>query len=207
MKLIGLTGGIGSGKSVVAQRLEFLGIPVLDADRIGHEVLLPGGAAEGAVRDLFGEAILSEGSIDRALLAARVFASPALLAQLNRATHPAIEREIARQSQALLQAGHPVVVVEAALWGEHGKREAWLDGLILVRAPEALRVERLKRARGMADEAARARVRAQADPEQKVALADWVIDNDGPLDALHARVDALAKELHAQSGGSEHRPL
>ena len=198
MRLYGLTGGIGAGKSEAAQLLAARGVPVLDADRIGHEVLLPGGPAFSPVVAAFGPEIMGpDGAVDRDRLARVVFADPDALRRLNEITHPEIFREIARRAAAFAADGAEVCVVEAALLGEDGRMPPMLSGLILVSAPVALRVRRLAAARGMAEDEARRRIAAQSDPESKRALAVRVLDNSGDLEHLQQQTDRLAGELLA----------
>ena len=198
MRLYGLTGGIGAGKSVAARLLAARGVPVLDADRIGHEVLLPGGPAFAPAVAAFGPDILGpDGTVNRDRLARVVFADPAALRRLNEITHPEIFREIARRAADFAAEGAEVCVVEAALLGEDGRMPPMLSGLILVSAPVALRVRRLAAARGMAEDEARRRIAAQSDPESKRALAVRVLDNSGDLEHLQQQTDRLAGELLA----------
>ncbi len=200
MKLYGLTGGIGSGKSEAARLFREQGIPVLDADQIGHAALLPGGAARDAVAREFGPSVLdAEGQIDRAMLAERVFADPAARARLNALTHPAIFAEIARQAGEWAGRGAPAGLVEAALLGEDGKVPPTLSGLVLVSAPAEVRLARLTTLRGMDREDALRRIAAQRDPEEKRSIARWVLDNGGDVDALREQVVRVAGEL-SQSG-------
>lgn len=195
MKIIGLTGGTGSGKSSAARRFEEHNIPVIDADRIGHALISPGGAAEVPVIQAFGEGVLTSGIIDRAKLGALVFDSPELLAKLNSLVHPRLFQDIARRCQEYAGQGEAHVIIDAALLGERGVKEDWLDALILVSAPEATRVKRLASGRSIPVDVATQRIRAQSDPEAKRPLATWVIDNAGSVDALHQQVDAIVETL------------
>lgn len=196
MKLYGLTGGIGSGKSEAARLFREQGIPVLDADQIGHAALLPGGAARDAVAREFGPPVLdAEGRIDRAMLAERVFADPAARARLNALTHPVIYAEIARQAGEWAGRGVPAGLVEAALLGEDGKVPPTLSGLVLVSAPAEVRLARLTTLRGMDREDALRRIAAQRDPEEKRSIARWVLDNSGDVAALREQVVRVAGEL------------
>ena len=195
MRIIGLTGGTGSGKSEVARRLAERGIPVLDADAIGHALIAPGGAAVEPVRARFGDAIFTCGTIDRKKLADLVFGDSEALAALNALVHPLIRAEILRRCTAYVAEGHGAVIVDAAILGEDGTRWEPLDGLILVLSPEGARIERLVASRGWSENDARRRIAAQIPQERKIPLADWVIDNSGTLDELRARADAIAKEL------------
>lgn len=195
MKIYGLTGGIAAGKSEVARLLAELQIPVIDADKIGHEVLSPGGAAEQAVVELFGDAILTHGIIDRDKISAIVFKNPAALKNLNAAVHPAIGLEMGRRCAALAEGGEEYAVIEAALLAEDGKVGEMFDGLIVVSCPVDIRVRRLVEDRGMSEEEAMRRVKAQSPPENKEALARWVIQNTGDLATLRERIETVVREL------------
>ena len=200
MRLIGLTGGTGSGKSAAGRRFAQRGIPVIDADAIGHAVIAPGGVAEAGVRGAFGDAILSEGHIDREKLAARVFGDAAALRQLNALVHPAIIGEIGMRCAAHAAEGAHAVIIDAALIAEGAELEPWLGGLILVLCPVEERVRRLVALRGQQEDDARRRIAAQSDPEGKRALATWVVENEGDLDALHKQVDRIADDIEADAG-------
>ncbi len=195
MKLCGITGGIASGKSEITQRLAALGIPVLDADRMGHACIAPGGAAETAVVEAFGAAILTDGAIDRAKLGALVFGDAAKRERLNALVHPCIHAEIHRQVRALARQGHAVAVLDAALIAEDGQRPECLDFLVVVNSARETRIRRLMETRGLTETEAIVRVDAQTPPERKIPLADLVIDNEGDLASLHTQADALATRL------------
>lgn len=197
MQLIGLTGGTGSGKSTAGRRFAERGIPVIDADTIGHAVIAPGGAAEAGVRAVFGEGIVREGRIDRELLAAKVFGDRDALARLNSLVHPAIFGEIAQHCAAHADAGAKAVIIDAALIAEGNELEPWLGALILVSCPVEVRVRRLVTLRGQQEDDARRRIAAQSDPERKRALATWVIENTDGLNSLHAQVDRIADAIEA----------
>lgn len=199
MRIYGLTGGTGGGKSEAARRFASHGIPIIDADAIGHEVIAPGGAAEQAVAAAFGPAILTDGAIDRAKLGALVFRDDDARRKLNSIVHPAIGMAIAMRCAALAEENE-LVLIDAALIAENGKKEDYLNGLILVLCPDALRVQRLVANRNIDEAEARRRIAAQTPPERKLALADWVIDNSGGIEALHARVDEIAGELKTHAG-------
>ncbi len=200
MRIYGLTGGTGSGKTEAARRFADHGFAVIDADAIGHEVIAAGGAAERAVLDAFGSAIQTCGRIDRAKLGALVFADRTARHRLNAIVHPVIAAEIGRRCADYAEVGQPEIILDAALLGEDGAREAWLTGLILVLCPVEDRVRRLVAKRGLTETEARQRIAAQTPPESKRALADWVIENDGTIEALHVRVDAIAEVIHGTSG-------
>jgi dephospho-CoA kinase len=198
MVLYGLTGGIGSGKSEVGRMLAELGFFVIDADKIAHEILDPGGEAEVEVLRAFGPEVMENHRISREALARRVFADPAARRTLESITHPLIVKRVSERCLEAAARGVPLAVIEATLLGEQGRVEPWLRGLILVTSPLPLRIERLKKCRGMSDEEIEARIRAQTDPEEKRNLAAWVIENDGTLDQLRRQVESLAKKLQAE---------
>ena len=196
--LIGLTGNIATGKSVVAQMLSELGACVIDADRVAHEVMAPGGPAFDAVVQTFGREILAlDGTVDRGKLGEIVFGDPDALRRLEAAVHPATISEV---TQRILEATELVVVVEAIKLIEAGMHRGY-DALWVVTAPRSLQIERLVSRRGLAEEAAILRVDSQPPQEEKVAVADVVIANDGDLDALRERV----QEAWSQIGASPDR--
>ena len=198
MRIFGITGGIGCGKSEAARAFERRGIPVIDADRVGHAVIEPGGAAHDALLRVFGREVLADdGGIDRARIAARAFADPELRRQLNDITHPAIFAEIGRRCVELAEQGAAAVIVEAALIGENGSVNPFFEGLILVSCPVQERLRRLTELRGMDPAEAQRRIAAQSDPEAKRAVAKWVIDNGGDLEHLQRQVDAIIAEMEA----------
>jgi len=192
IRIYGLTGGIGSGKSEAARRFEHHGIPVVDADRVGHELIAPGGAAEEAVIAAFGDDIRTGDTIDRAKLGAVVFDDPDALQKLNAIVHPRLFAEVARRCQDAAAEGNTAAIVDAALLGERGEKEPWLTGLMLVDCPADIRVERLVTLRGMDRADAEARVAAQEPPESKRQICDWIIDNSGAREALFQQIDEIA---------------
>ncbi len=195
MRIYGLTGGTGSGKSEVAKHFAKRGIPVIDADKVGHSLLEPGGAAVDAVIEAFGHGILTNGRIDRAKLGDIVFAEREARRRLNAVVHPLLTRAIAEQCAALARQGRKVAIIDAALLAEGGKRDAWLDGLIVVTCSPEIRRRRLVEACDITPERAQQRIAAQTPPETKVPLADWVIENEGALEELRACVDQVADEI------------
>ncbi len=197
MDLIGLTGGTGSGKTAAGKRLSERGLPVIDADQVGHDVIAPGGAAEAGVIAAFGEEIIADGRIDRERLAARVFNDTEALKRLNALVHPAIFAEIGQRCTHYAETGAPAVIIDAALLGDSGELEPWLGGLILVTALVEVRVQRLVSLRGMREDDARRRIAAQVDPERKRAFATWVVDNSGTLEQLYEQVDGIADAIEA----------
>jgi dephospho-CoA kinase len=194
--LIGLTGNIATGKSLVAQMLAELGALVIDADRVAHEVMAPDGPAYDAVIEAFGRDLLApDGTIDRGKLGEIVFRDPKALQRLEEAVHPAT---IAEVTLRILRATEPVVVVEAIKLIEAGMHRAY-DALWVVTAPRPLQIERLVNERGLTEEAAALRVDAQPPQEDKAAVADVVIVNDGSLEALCEKVRAAWTDI--QSSG------
>lgn len=189
MIAVGLTGGIGSGKSTVSALLAGRGAVVVDADAIVREIQAPGGLAyEGIVRR-FGPGIVSaDGSIERPALAALVFADATARADLQRLTHPYVGQVIAERLAAEA-AGERVVVVDVPLLVEAGKGAYPVAGVIVVDCPVDVAVGRLVAQRGSTPDEARARVAAQASREERLAVADFVIDNSGTLEELSAQVD------------------
>jgi dephospho-CoA kinase len=184
--LIGLTGNIATGKSVVAQMLAELGAHVIDADKVAHEVMQPGGPAYDAVLAFGREILAADGTIDRGRLGAIVFRDPTALQRLEAAVHPATIAEVDRR---IAQATEPVVVVEAIKLIEAGMHRDY-DALWVVTAPRWLQITRLMDARGLSEEEAALRVDAQPPQQEKAALADLVLVNDAGLAQLREKVEA-----------------
>ena len=198
MLVIGLTGGIGSGKSTVATLLAERGATVIDVDALGREVIAPGGRAEGQVIVEFGPEITdAEGHIDRAGLARVVFGQPEALTRLTAISHPAINAELADRLDAVRGdegSAESVVVLDMAILVEstlgRGDPEHSYTKVVVVEAPPDLRVRRAV-ARGMEADDVRARIASQATDDERRAVADVVITNDGDLATLAQRVDGL----------------
>jgi dephospho-CoA kinase len=195
VKILGLTGGIGSGKSAAAQVLQELGALVIDADRVGHETYAPNTPGWDQVVAEFGPtAVAPDGTIDRKRLGAIVFAEPGKLARLNAIVHPLIRDAIAAKLAAATAAPDvAAVVIEAALLVE-AKWDALVDEVWLVTARPDVVEQRLVAQRGLDRDAIAARLRAQLDDAQRAAHADVVIDNSGTSAALRARLSALWRE-------------
>lgn len=198
---VGLTGGLASGKSTVAARLSQLGLPVLDADRIVHELYRPGGDGARAVGEEFGPGVLAaDGSVDRPKLAARVFSDLSAVSRLNARVHPLVIAAQSRWFDELGRSGAPLGVVEATLLVESGGRERY-DVLVAVTAPEEVRVGwALSRTPGASREELLRRVRAQLPDEKRNAACDEVLVNDGSREELVAKADLLAERLRARAG-------
>jgi dephospho-CoA kinase len=203
IRVIGLTGGIASGKSTVARMLAELGASVVDADQVAREVVRPGRPALSAIVVAFGAEILTPaGEVDRKRLAQRVFADPDARRQLEGITHPRIREEAARRMAELEASGVPVVVYEASLLVESGSHRD-LAGLIVVAAPEEVQLRRMQERDGLpADEAGR-RLAAQASLRDKLAVADYVIDGSAALETTRAQVAAVWSDI--QAGGPRRR--
>ena len=194
MRVLGLTGNIGSGKSTVARLLAARGVPVVDADQIAREVVQPGRPAHREIAERFPGVIGPDGALDRKALAALVFNDSREREALNQITHPRIAEEVSARLGALASAGRPLAVYEAALIVENGLHRG-LDGLIVVTAPEEAQIARLKARDGMSEAEARARIAAQLPAADKLRHATYVIDNQGSEADLAAQVDRLLEKL------------
>ncbi|MFF7605199.1 dephospho-CoA kinase [Streptomyces parvulus] len=193
MLKVGLTGGIGAGKSEVSRLLVGHGAVLIDADLIAREVVAPGTPGLAAVVEAFGEDVLAaDGSLDRPKLGSIVFADPDRLAALNAIVHPLV----GERSRALEEAADEdaVVVHDVPLLTENGLAPLY-DVVVVVDAAPATQLDRLVRLRGMTEQDARARMAAQATREQRREIADLVVDNDVPLDELRRRVAEVWTEL------------
>jgi dephospho-CoA kinase len=200
--LVGLTGGIASGKSVVASRLAEHGAVVVDADRIAREVVEPGTPALDRIAEEFGSAVIAEdGSLDRAALGAIIFADPAKRGILNAITHPAI-MELSQRRFAEAGAADPdaIVVYDVPLLSEaRGKAE--FDVVVVVSAPEQTRIERMVSLRGMSRDEAENRIRSQVPEAERRALADILIESGGTLDETLAQADDVWTQLRQRTVG------
>ncbi|KTR96010.1 dephospho-CoA kinase [Microbacterium testaceum] len=192
MPLLALTGGIASGKSTVAAMLRDRGAVVVDADAIVREVQSPGSPVLAAIAQEFGADVIGPGgALDRPALGARVFGHPERLAALNALVHPAVRAESERRFRAALAADPDAVVVyDVPLLAEARGGDSW-DLIVVAHAPADLRVRRLIESRGMSESDARARIGSQASDEERLALADVVIDTAAPLEDTRRHVDDL----------------
>lgn len=194
MRVIGVTGGIGSGKSSAVRVLAELGAVVVDADRVGHEVYAPGTPGFDQVVAAFGsEVVGADGAVDRRRLGAIVFDDPAALRRLNAIVHPLIRDAVARRVATALVAARAPIVVEAALLIE-AKWDSLVDEVWLVVARREVIEQRLASQRGMDPAAVAARMRAQLSDEERRAHAAVVIDNSGSRDELRAAIERLWRE-------------
>ena len=197
MLLVGLTGGIGSGKSTVARLLEKRGAVVFDADLLAREAVEPGTPGHAAVIERFGADVLAPGGeLDREALASIVFADPSARRDLEEIVHPEVRRLFAEGSEAYRDTDR-VVVFSAPLLVETGMHTAF-EILVVVSATVATQIERLMRQRGMSEASIRGRIDAQAPLEDKAAVADFLVDNEGMLDELESQVDRLWSDLSAR---------
>lgn len=187
---IGLTGGIGSGKSTVARIFESRGAVVIDADAIAREIVEPGEPALAALVTEFGPRILREdGTLNRGELASMAFTDQAATARLNAIMHPLIRAESERRLAEAQTEGTPAVVYDMPLLVETGQRDL-VDVVVVVDVPEQLQVERAVGSRGLDEDDVRRRIDVQASRPERLAVADFVIDNSGTIEHTRAQVDA-----------------
>ncbi|MET9760303.1 dephospho-CoA kinase [Streptomyces sp. NPDC006372] len=204
MLKVGLTGGIGAGKSEVSRLLVECGAVLIDADRIAREVVAPGTPGLAAVVEAFGaEVLAADGSLDRPKLGSIVFADAAKLGTLNSIVHPLVGARSRDLEEAAAE--DAVVVHDVPLLTENGLAPLY-DVVIVVDASPETQLDRLVRLRGMTEDDARARMAAQATREQRQEIADVVIDNDVPLEDLERRVKDLWAELERRSQASRPSP-
>ena len=196
MLRVGLTGGLASGKSTVGSWLRELGCNVSDSDRLVADLYRPGAAGTDEVRRLFGDEVLDEkGGVDKAALAKRVFEHPEELRRLESAIHPLVGQAYRRW----VEETEGILIFEVPLMAETGGGTRY-DYVVTVEADPALRLQRAI-ARGVDADSARARLEAQASAEERIALADWVLRNDGSLAELREQVEALVAELKSRNDG------
>ena len=198
MLLVGLTGGIGSGKSTVARMLEERGAVVFDADVLAREVVEPGTPGHAAVIERFGANVLAPGGeLDREALASIVFADPAARRDLEAIVHPEVRRRFAEGTEAYRDTGR-IVVFSAPLLVETGMHSAF-EVLVVVSASNDTQIDRLMRDRGMSEDAVRSRIAAQAAPETRAEVADVLVDNEGTIEELEQQIDRLWSDLSARA--------
>ena len=190
---VGLTGGIGSGKSTVAKAFEAKGIAVIDADAIAHELTAPGGTAIAAIRDNFGaEFITAEGALDRAKMRAHVFSNPAARACLESILHPLIRAETAQRADAASSAYRILMIpllVEAGARDPHWRDR--FDRILVIDCPEATQIDRVIARSRLTLAAVKAIIASQASRDERLAAADDTIDNGGAPDTIRAQVEKL----------------
>ena len=196
MFLIGLTGGIGSGKSTVASRLKTLGARIVDADKIAREIVEPGEPALAELAEAFDGVLNADGALNRAELARQAFATPEATEKLNSITHPRIrERTLERFAQARTE-DVPVLVYDMPLLIENGEYKK-MDHVLVVDAEDEIRIDRLVNSRGLDEDDARRRIAAQISREERLAAADSVVDNSGTRDQLLQQVDTFWDQVVA----------
>lgn len=207
--LLGLTGGIGSGKSTVARQLESRGAVVIDADAIARSVTAPGGAAMPAIRAAFGAGFVNAaGALDRDRMRQHVFSDPQAKHQLETIVHPLVGQETARQVRAALDRQASVIVFDVPLLVESAHWRDRVDRILVVDCQPATQVQRVVARNGLAPEAVERIIAAQATREQRRAIADWVITNeDLSLEDLLARVDDLQPALQRARHEVANTPL
>ena len=190
---IGLTGGIGSGKSTVAGMLRERGAAIIDADAISRASTAPGGAAMAAIAAQFGpEFITPEGALNRERMRERVFQDPQARQQLEAIIHPLVAQETARQTQAAIDAGHRCLVFDVPLLAESAHWRGRVDRVLVVDCSAQTQISRVMARSGLKAEDVERIIAAQTSREKRLAIADWVILNDGlSLDELRGRVHAL----------------
>ncbi len=200
MRVVGLTGGIGSGKSTFAAALRARGVPVLDADALAREAVAPGSPALAEIARALGPAAIGpDGALDRRKVAALVFADPAARRRLEAITHPAVRRAMLDETVRLAAEGRPLAFYDVPLLYEVGL-DRDLDSVAVVYAPRELQRDRLVRRDGLSPAEADARLAAQLDIEEKARRADFVVDNSGPPEALPAKAERLLDDLHQGAG-------
>lgn len=199
--IVGLTGGIGSGKSTVADGLAALGAAVVDTDAIAHALTAPGGAAIAAIREAFGAGVITpEGALDRAAMRRRIFAAPAERARLEAILHPLIRAEADARIRRLAGADFPYVVLVVPLLTETGGYLQRVDRILVVDTPEEAQLDRVMARSGLRREEVAAIMAAQATRQARLAIADDVIANDAGLDKLQAAVAALHARYLVMAG-------
>jgi dephospho-CoA kinase len=199
MRLVGLTGGIASGKSTVSEMFRTLGATVIDADEVARQVVQKGEPALGEIARRFPGAVNADGQLDRAALAARIFTEPTERVALNAIVHPRIQAEVLRRTEVLAKAGVPLVFYDAALLIENGLHHG-MDALVVVWVPRLLQQARLMARDGLGKDEALARIAAQAPLDDKRSAATWVVDNAGTREETRSQVEAIWKALERRGG-------
>jgi dephospho-CoA kinase len=193
--IVGLTGGIASGKSTVADMLEELGAAVIDADVIAREIVEPGQPAFMDIKETFGADVIGEdGRLDRPALGSVIFDDAQAREQLDAITHPRIAERMMQHANDHREAGQRWVVYDAALIVENGIHE-WLDSLIVVAADRAVQLERIVERDELSHSEAQKRIDSQMPLDDKVAVADYVIDNDGTLEDTREQVEQIFRHI------------
>jgi dephospho-CoA kinase len=193
-RLVGITGGIATGKSTVTNMLRALGAKVLDADEIAREVVAPGSPALLEIKARWPDVIGADGALDRKKLAAHIFAKPEDRKALDAITHPRIQAQVLERTHALWDQGERVVFYDAPLLIENKLHEL-LEGVVLVAVPHDVQLQRLMQRNGLTKEEAEARIASQMPLEDKKRHARWLIDNSGSLEQTRAQVEKVWQEV------------
>jgi dephospho-CoA kinase len=200
VQVVGLTGGIASGKTTFSSLLRARGVPVIDADALARAVVAPGSATLARIVDAFGSgALLPDGSLDRRWMGTRAFADPGARRRLEAITHPAIRDAMLKEVARLRAAGHALAFYDVPLLYEVGLDQI-MDSVVVVWTPRAVQLERLLRRGALPPAEAQARIDAQIPLDEKAARADFVIDNQGPPEALEPKADRLLADLRQGKG-------
>lgn len=200
MRVVGLTGGIASGKSTFADALRARGVPVIDADALARAAVAPGSAALAEIARAFGPAVIGAGgALDRKRMAALVFSDEGARRRLEAITHPAVRAAMAEETLRLAEAGHALAFYDTPLLYEVGL-DRLLDCVVVVSAPPEAQRARLAARDGLAREEADARIAAQLPAEEKAARADFVVENAGHPSELGPKADRLLDDLRAGRG-------
>ena len=194
---LGLTGGIGSGKSTVANLLAARGAAVVDADAIARAVTAPNGSAMPAIAQTFGDAFVDEdGALNRERMRALAFSDPEAKKRLEAIVHPLVSQETLRQTEAAIESGHQCLVFDVPLLVESGRWRQQVDRVLVVNCNRETQIARVMARNGMVREMVESIIDAQLSSAMRLAAADWVIHNDGlTLDALRAEVNLLPLDL------------
>lgn len=202
--LVGLTGGIGSGKSAVADILRKKGLAIIDADKLSREVVAPGSPALQEIVALAGSEVLNpDGKLNRHELRHRIFNDPSLREKVEGIMHPRIRKLGRERADALFKQGNNLVLYEAPLLIEAGNYQH-LDAIIGVRAKDELRIERIMKRDGISREEAEKAIASQMPQEKKMQYCDYVIQNDSTLADLEGWVEAVLRQLYADNKGAKH---
>lgn len=197
MRLVGLTGGIATGKSTFAAALRALGVPVVDADELARRAVARGSPALAEIARAFGpELVGPDGELDRKGMAARVFADPAARARLESIVHPAVREAMRAEAERLASAGHDLVFYDAPLLFEVGL-ERKVDCVVVVHSPAEVQKRRLAARDGLSEAEAQARLAAQMPIDEKADRADVVVENHGDVASLRAKAARLLRDLRA----------
>jgi dephospho-CoA kinase len=194
MRIIGLTGGIATGKSTVSAILRELGAAVIDADELARQVVEPASTVLSEIDRRFPGVVGDDGRLDRTRLAERIFSNPEDRAALDALLHPRIQKLFVEKTAALAQQGEQLVIYDAALLIENSLHEK-MDGVILVTAPRETQITRLRERNGLTRAQAEARLSSQMPLEEKLRFARWSIDNSADLATTRAQVDQVWRSI------------